>query len=65
MNRPLALIYGFGALLLLVVRPSERPFPQTSIDAPSLILIAIICCACLLVSLFAGIHGLDPSASLP
>ena len=65
MKRLLALIYSFVALGHLVVRSIKRPSPQTRTDDPSLILIVLICCGCLLVSLFAAIHGWDPSASLP
>ena len=50
---------------LLIARPGERPFFQLKSDAPSLVLILIICALGILVSLGAAIYGLDLSASPP
>jgi len=53
---------GFAAQVHLVACPGER---RSACDLPSLILIAIICCLCLLTSLWAAFSGADPGAYLP
>lgn len=40
----------------------DLPVTKTGIDAPSLILIAVICGLCLLVSLWAAFFGWDLTA---
>jgi len=50
---------------LLIARPGERPPFQLKSDAPSLVLILIICALGILVSLGAAIYGLELSASPP
>ena len=62
---------------MLHSRNSNRPFPNPArpgrqdifaaehgIDTPSLILLAVICCVCLLTALWAASSGWDLSAYL-
>jgi hypothetical protein len=64
MSRQFVLIYGIVAgvlalagLLFAIEFVSERPSPR--IDTPSLILIAVISCLCLMASLWAAFSGAD------
>jgi hypothetical protein len=65
-----------GEATCCVPKNSTRPLPNTAhqpgpdhaatekgIDAPSLILIAVISCLCLLASLWTAFSGVDPSAN--
>jgi len=47
------MLTGLATLVHLAAWPREEPSSPTTADAPSLILIAIICCVCLLTSLWA------------
>ena len=60
----LVLLTGFAGLVHVhpVVWPDERP--SSPIDTPSLLLIAIVSCLCLLASLWAILSGTDLGANL-
>jgi hypothetical protein len=60
----LILLTGFAGLVHidLVVWPDQRP--SSRIDAPSLVLIAMVSCVCLLASLWAVLSGTDLGANL-
>ena len=59
------LLAGLAALVQVdpAVPPAEQP--SSSIDAPSLILIAFVLCSCLLASVWAAFSGADLAANLP
>jgi DHA1 family bicyclomycin/chloramphenicol resistance-like MFS transporter len=56
----------FAARNSNVIQPGASPGerPSSRLDAPSLILIAVISCVCVLASLWAALPGADPGASL-
>jgi hypothetical protein len=60
----LVLLTGFAGLVHVhpVVWPEEQP--SSRIDAPSLVLIVIISCLCLLASLWAVLSGTDLGANV-
>jgi hypothetical protein len=60
----LVLLTGFAGLVHVhpVVWPDEQP--SSRIDAPSLVLIVIISCLCLLASLWAVLSGTDLGANV-
>ena len=58
------LLTGFAALVHLVAWPGEQSSPGPASDAAALILIAIICCLCLLAALLAAFSGAELSANL-
>ena len=60
----LVLLTGFAGLVHVhpVVWPDEQP--SSRIDAPSLVLIVIVSCLCLLTSLWAVLSGTDLGANV-